>query len=325
MNAVGGVKGTRPATSVLSTPAAIAADAAAALRRRPSADITGVAFKWLLIGATVFAAGFLAVLLGVMIVDGRDVLSGNLWHFLTHGFSQRSAADAGIWQGIIGSLQVAFVTAAFAVPVGVATAIYLVEYADRTRFARTVELNIRNLAGVPSIVYGLLGLAVFVKALSDFTKGATIIAGGMTLAAMVLPIVVITSVEALKAVPSSLREAAYAVGATKWEVTSRQVLPAAVSTILTGTVLALARALGEAAPLILVGAATGFISFGDANLVETFTGPYTALPVLIFNFAHQPGADWGANAAAASVVILVLVLAVNGLAIYLRNRFEKQW
>ena len=311
--------------SVLSTPAGIATDAAAALRRRPGADVAGAAFKWLLIGATVFATGFLAVLLAVMIVDGWDVLSGNLWHFLTHGFSQRSAGEAGVWQGIIGSLQVALVTAVFAVPTGVATAIYLVEYAQGNRFARIVELNIRNLAGVPSIVYGLLGLAVFAQTLNGFTGGTTAIAGGMTLAAMVLPIVVITSVEALKAVPDSLREAAYGVGATKWEVLSRQVLPAALSTILTGTVLSLARALGEAAPLILVGAATGFMSFGDANVLETFTGPYTALPVLIFNFARQPGADWGANAAAASVIILVLVLAVNGLAIYLRNRFERQW
>ena len=311
--------------SVLSTPAGIAADTADALRRRPGADVAGAVFKWLLIGATVFATGFLAVLLAVMIVDGWDVLSGNLWHFLTHGFSQRSAAEAGVWQGIIGSLQVALVTGVFAVPIGVATAIYLVEYAQDSRFARIVELNIRNLAGVPSIVYGLLGLAVFVQTIHGFTQGKTVIAGGMTLAAMVLPIIVITSVEALKAVPSSLREAAYGVGATKWEVLSRQVLPAALSTILTGTVLALARALGEAAPLILVGAATGFLSFGDANMLETFTGPYTALPVQIFNFARLPGADWGVNAAAASVVILVLVLAVNGLAIYLRNRFEKQW
>ena len=311
--------------AVLTTPAGIATNAADVLRRRRGADVTGAVFKWLLIGATVFATGFLAVLLAVMIVDGWDVLSGNLWYFLTHGFSQRSAGEAGIWQGIIGSLQVALVTGVFAVPTGVATAIYLVEYAQDSRFARIVELNIRNLAGVPSIVYGLLGLAVFVKALQDFTQGKSVIAGGMTLAAMVLPIIVITSVEALKAVPSSLREAAYGVGATKWEVISRQVLPAALSTILTGTVLALARALGEAAPLILVGAATGFLSFGDANMLETFTGPYTALPVQIFNFARLPGADWGVNAAAASVVILVLVLAVNGFAIYLRNRFEKQW
>ena len=312
--------------AVLTSPAAIAADTADSLRRRPGADVAGSAFKWLLIGATVFATGFLAVLLAVMIVDGWAVLSGNLWHFLTHGFSQRSAAEAGVWQGIIGSLQVALVTGGFAVPIGVATAIYLVEYAQDSRFARIVELNIRNLAGVPSIVYGLLGLVVFVKAMEDVTNGKSVIAGGMTLAAMVLPIIVITSVEALKAVPDSLREAAYGVGATKWEVLSRQVLPAALSTILTGTVLALARALGEAAPLILVGAATGFLSFGDANVLETFTIPaYTALPVLIFNFARLPGADWGVNAAAASVIILVLVLAVNGLAIYLRNRFEKQW
>ncbi len=308
---------------LLSTPAGVASGVADQLRRRRGVEFS--AFKWLLIGATVFATGFLAVLLGVMLVDGWDVLSGQLWYFLTHGFSQRSAGEAGVWHGIVGSLQLAIVTGIFAVPIGIATGIYLVEYAQGSRFARIVELNVRNLAGVPSIVYGLLGLAVFVQTISGFTQGKTVIAGGMTLAAMVLPIIVITSVEALKAVPMSLREAAYAVGATKWEVLSRQVLPAALSAILTGNVLALGRALGEAAPLVLVGAATGFVSFGDANMLETFTGPFTALPVLIFNFARQPGAGWGVNAAAASVVILVLVLAVNGLAIYLRSRFEKKW
>jgi len=192
--------------SVLTTPADIATSHA--LRRRPGADVAGAVFKWLLIGATVFATGFLAVLLAVMIVDGWDVLSGNLWHFLTHGFSQRSAAEAGVWQGIIGSLQVALVTGVFAVPIGVATAIYLVEYAQDSRFARIVELNIRNLAGVPSIVYGLLGLAVFVQTIHGFTQGKTVIAGGMTLAAMVLPIIVIEgsgAVAALKKSGSLLR------------------------------------------------------------------------------------------------------------------------
>ncbi|MFT5530446.1 MAG: phosphate transport system permease protein [Candidatus Poriferisodalaceae bacterium] len=309
----------------LTTPASLARVQASDLARRRGADTSGSIFKWMLIGSTGFAVAFLGVLLVVMVVDGWSVLSGSLGHFLTNGFSQRSAADAGVSQGILGSLQIALVTAVFAVPIGIGTAVYLVEYAEDNRFARIVELNVRNLAGVPSIVYGLLGLSVFVKTLEGFTQGKTVIAGGMTLAAMVLPIVVITSVEGLKAVPSGIREAAYGVGATKWEVVVHQVLPAGLSTILTGTVLALARALGEAAPLILVGAATGFISFGDANALESFTGPFTALPVLIFNFARQPGDDWAANAAAASVVILALVLVVNGLAIHLRNRFEKKW
>lgn len=310
--------------AIVTTPAEVARTTAADLEKRAGADVVGAVFKWMLIGATTFATAFLAVLLVVMVVDGWSVLSGSLVHFLTHGFSQ-DVDNAGVWQGILGSFQIALVTMGFAIPIGVATAIYLVEYSGGSRFARLVELNVRNLAGVPSIVYGLLGLAVFVQTLESFTQGRTVIAGGMTLAAMVLPIVVITSVEALKAVPQELREAAYGVGATKWEVVSKQVIPAGASTILTGTVLALARALGEAAPLILVGAATGFISFGDANWLETFTGPFTALPVLIFNFARQPGEEWAANAAAASVVILVVVLLVNGCAIYLRNRFEKKW
>ncbi len=310
---------------VVTTPAGIARTTAQQLEKRSNADLAGSIFKWLLLGATAFATLFLVVLLVVMVVDGWSVLTGNLGTFLTEGFSQRSAADAGVWLGIVGSLQIALVTGVFAVPIGISTAVFLVEYSAGSRFARIVELNTRNLAGVPSIVYGILGMAVFVKTLEGFTQGKTVIAGGMTLAAMVLPIIVITTAEALKAVPQSLREAAYGVGATKWEVVSRQVLPAALPAILTGQVLALARALGEAAPLILVGAATGFISFGDANFFETFTGPFTALPVLIFNFARQPGQDWAANAAAASVVILVVVLLVNGAAIHLRNRFEKKW
>ncbi|HCB33947.1 MAG TPA: phosphate ABC transporter permease PtsA [Acidimicrobiaceae bacterium] len=309
---------------LLTTPSALSAETADRLRSR-HVDVAGMFFKTCLIGATVFAAGFLAVLLGVMIVEGWDVLTTRPLHFLTHGFSQTSAASAGVWHGIVGSLQLALITGVLAVPVGVATAVYLVEYASKSRFSRFVELNIRNLAGVPSIVYGLLGLAIFVKSLGSITHGKTVISGGLTLAALAMPIIVITSVEALKAIPTGIRESAYAVGATKWEVVSRQVLPAGLPTILTGTVLALARAAGEAAPLILVGAATGFFTFGDANVAETFTGPFTALPVLIFNFARQPGREWQANAAAASVVVMLLVLAINGAAIYLRNRFERRW
>lgn len=311
--------------SLLTSPASVATATAERLRRRPNADVGGVAFRWVLIVATLFATVALAVLGGVMIIDGWDTLSGRLWGFMTTGFSQRGAEESGIWYGLIGSLQLAFVTTALSVPVGVGTAVYLVEYAQGSRFARLVELNIRNLAGVPSIVYGLLGLAVFVNTLGSVTGGKSVIAGGMTLAAMALPIVVITSIEALKAVPQGIREAALAVGATKWEALSRQILPASLSTIMTGSVLSLARALGEAAPLVLVGAATGFMSFGDSNLLETFTGPFTALPVLIFNFARQPEAAWAVNAAAASVIILVLVLMVNGTAIYIRNRFEQKW
>ncbi|MDG2111508.1 MAG: hypothetical protein P8N02_02710 [Actinomycetota bacterium] len=178
---------------------------ALSLQRRRGADVPGAVFKATLIGATTFATAFLGVLLVVMVIDGWSVLSGNLTYFLTHGFSQRSAAKAGVWQGMLGSFQIAIVTAGFAVPVGVATAVYLVEYSGDSRFARIVELNVRNLAGVPSIVYGLLGLTVFVRTLEGFSQGKTVIAGGMTLAAMVLPIVVITTVEALKAVPQGLR------------------------------------------------------------------------------------------------------------------------
>ncbi len=311
--------------SVITTPAQIAEQVARQVARDGRKDVSGTLFRSALALATLASVLSLGVLLVVMVVDGWSVLTGRLGQFLGSGFSQRSAADAGVFHGILGSLQIALLTAVFAIPVGVGTAVYLVEYSRGGWFARLVELNIRNLAGVPSIVYGLLGLAVFVKTLGAFTQGKTVIAGGMTLAAMVLPLIVIASIEALRAVPQQLREAAYGVGATQWEAVTRQVLPAALPAVLTGIVLALSRALGEAAPLILVGAATGFISFGDASLAESFTGPFTAVPVLIFNFARQPGADWSENAAAASVVILAVVLVVNGLALYLRQRFERRW
>ena len=310
--------------AVLTSPALIAQQTAERLKPHRRADVAGGLFRWLLIGSTLFAVGFLVLLLVVMLVGGWDVIVGRPYDFVTSGFSQTSPEAAGVWHGIVGSLQMAFITATVAVPIGVATAVFLVEYAQGSRFARLVELNIRNLAGVPAIVYGMLGLAVFVNGLSSITNGKSVVAAGLTMSALVLPIVVITAVEGLKAVPSGIREAAYAVGATKWEALSRQVLPAAVATIFTGTVLALARAMGEAAPLVIVGAATGFMQFGDANTAETFFGPFTALPVLIFNFARQPGDEWRANAAAASVLILMLVLLVNGVAIYLRNRLEKK-
>ena len=245
--------------------------------------------------------------------------------FLTSDLNVQNAGVAGVGQAIRGTVTLAIIVMLVAIPLGVACAIYLEEYAGKSRMARLTQTNVRNLAGVPSIVYGLLGLAIFVQALRGATGGRTVLAGGLALSTLVLPIVVITASEALRAVPRSIREGALGVGATRWETIRSHVLPSAAPGILTGTVLSLARAAGEAAPVLLVGAATGLLSTGDQSLAEQLRGPFTALPVAIFSYARQPGGDYRAVAAAASLVLLVLVVIMNGASIWLRNRYERKW
>ena len=215
-----------------------------------------------------------------------------------------------------------------AFPVGIGAAVYIEEYARDTRLTRMINANIRNLAGVPSIVYGLLGLAIFVKALGAVTgpdvEGRSLISAGLTLAIMVLPIVIITSAEALRAVPLSIREAGYGVGATRWEVIRSHVLPYAAPGILTGTVLSLARAMGETAPLILVGATTGFLG-SNAGFFESFSERFTALPIIIFRWASLPDERFQALTAAAIMVLLAVLLMMNSVAIVLRNRYDRKW
>jgi len=327
--------------SVLTTPADIATSHA--LRRRPGADVAGAVFKWLLIGATVFATGFLAVLLAVMIVDGWDVLSGNLWHFLTHGFSQRSAAEAGVWQGIIGSLQVALVTGVFAVPIGVATAIYLVEYAQDSRFARIVELNIRNLAGVPSIVFGVFGLGFFVYAVGgtidnlfypEALPTPTFGTGGIlwasfTLALLTVPVVIVSTEEGLSAVPREYREGSLALGATKFESMLRVILPCALPGILTGLILAVARATGEVAPLML----TGVVKLAPALPLDHhfpflhFERKFMHLGFHIFDVGFQsPNVEAAKPMVYVTTLVLVMVVIVLNLsAVALRNYMQKKF
>ena len=210
-------------------------------------------------------------------------------------------------------------------PLGIAAAVYVEEYAGDGRIRRFVTASIRNLAGVPSIVYGLLGLAIFVRLLGGLTGGRTLMSGGLTLAILVLPVVIITSAEAIRAVPDTIREAGFGVGATRWEVVRHHVLPSAAPGILTGVVLSFARALGETAPLLLVGGAPGFFATGDQGLVETVRGPYTALPAVIFNWSRESFREFGNLAAAAIVVLLAVLTLVNALAIVLRNRYERNW
>jgi phosphate transport system permease protein len=240
------------------------------------------------------------------------------------------ASRSGVWQGLVGSLILTGFVAVIALPIGIAAAIYLQEYARDTRTNRLLIANIRNLAGVPSVVYGIFGLVVFVKAMRAVTGpdtyGKSFVSGGLTLAVLVMPIVILITMEALRAVPRSIREGAYGVGATRWEVVRSHVLPYAAPGIFTGAILALARAFGETAPLLLVGAVTGYINTpAGRGIAEILQGQYTALPTQVFAWAKLPGAEWRANTAAAIIVLLAAILVVNLFAILLRNRYARKW
>jgi phosphate transport system permease protein len=317
-----------------STGGAVEGRVAQALRGDRS-DVKGRAFEVALVACLLLSLLILAVLIGSILTDGLPVYTERGWEFLDNGLSG-SSRRAGISQGIIGSFWIAVAVVALAIPIGVGAAIYLEEYAPRNRLTSFIELNIRNLAGVPSVVYGLLGLAIFVETFGGFTQNAgverrTLAAAGVTLAVLVMPIVVITTAEALRAVPQALREGAYGVGATRWEVIRSQVLPYAAPGILTGALLSIARAVGEAAPLIVVGAVTGFFTQGAgldvANVVDPghLSDRFVALPSVVTTWAKQPEEEFKAvNSAAAIIAMLVFVLLINSIAIVLRNRFEKK-
>ncbi|MFZ8998945.1 MAG: phosphate ABC transporter permease PstA [Ilumatobacteraceae bacterium] len=303
---------------------AAARDLTQALTRRKF-DVRSKIVEVCLILATALSLLILLILILDLIVRGAPIWAERPWGFLTGNLNSQNPETAGVGQAIRGTIILCLVVVVVAFPLGIACAVYLEEYSGSSKLARVIETNVRNLAGVPSIVYGLLGLAIFVQALGDVTGGRTVFAGGLALSALVLPIVVITASEALRAVPRSIREGALGVGATPWETLRSHVLPSASPGILTGTVLSLARAAGEAAPILLVGAATGLLRTGDQSYVEQLRGPFTGLPVSIFSYARQPGADFRALTAAASLVLLVLVLAMNGVSIWLRNRYERKW
>ncbi len=293
------------------------------LRRKP--DIRGAAFQFVMLFSLSISIGVLVVLLYTVVSDAWPVLSTRLGDFVT-GTLAPDAARAGISQGLKGTFYLCLIVAVVAFPLGIAAAIYLEEYAPKTRLSSFIEVNIRNLAGVPSVVYGILGLAIFVNGwgISAITGGRSPLAGGLTLAALVLPVVIITSQEAIRAVPSTLREAGFGVGATKWEVIKDHILPYAAPGILTGTLLSIARAAGEAAPLLLVGTITGFISNSpgwlDARQVQD---KFAAMPTIITTWAKQPDEGFSVeNAAAAIVVLVAFVILLNSVAILLRNKFE---
>jgi phosphate transport system permease protein len=259
---------------------------------------------------TVLSLGVLAALLVDVASDGLSRLS---WQFVT-SFPSRRPETAGIYAAFIGSIFVIGLTALIATPVGVGAALYLEEYAGRGRWSRLVEINIANLAGVPSIIYGVLGLALFVRAVGF---GRSVLAGAATLALLVLPVVILSTREALRAVPPSLREGSYALGATRWQTIWHQVLPVALPGILTGLILALSRAIGETAPLIMIGALT-YVPFAPDGIWS----PFTVLPIQIFNWVSRPQAEFLRNAAAGIIVLLGVLLLMNGLAAWIRDRAQ---
>lgn len=272
--------------------------------------VVGAVFAGVAAAATLVGIVSLGVLLWDLAVDGFPRLD---WAFLS-SFASRFPERAGVKAALAGSIWLLGLTALIAFPVSVAAAIYLEEYAPRNWITRLIQLNIANLAGVPSIVYGILGLALFVRALG---LGRSVISGALTLALLILPVIIIAAQEAIRAVPPSIREAAYGLGATRWQMVRLQVLPMAMPGILTGTILALSRAVGEVAPLIMVGA-VGFIAFTPKGLGD----PFTVLPLQIYNWISRPQAEFHQLAAAGILVLLILLLSMNAVAIVLRNRYQ---
>lgn len=253
----------------------------------------------------------LAVLLVHLTAEGVGRLS---WDFINN-FPSRFPNKAGVKAALWGSVWVMTITAVFSIPIGVATALFLEEYMPKNKVWHILQVNIANLAGMPSIIYGLLGLAIFVRFMG---LDRSVLAGGLTLALLVLPVIIIASQEAIRAVPRTLREAAYALGAMKWQVLFGQVLPAAVPGIMTGIILSISRAMGETAPLIMMGALT-YVAF----VPESVNDPFTALPIQIFNWASRPQADFHSVAAAGIVVLLILLFLMNLIAIFIRQKFQR--
>jgi phosphate transport system permease protein len=272
-------------------------------------------FQGAMLGCLAVAIVTLVVLLAQVVVKGAGSLSLDFFTNYGSAFPE----NAGIRAALLGTLWLMGVCAIFIIPVGVATAVYLEEYADHDRWHnRFIEVNIQNLAAVPSIIYGILGLAFLVRGPLDL--GRVVLAGGLTLGLLVLPVVIIAGREAIRAVPPSIREGSMALGATKWQTTWKQVLPASISGIATGVILALSRAIGETAPLILLGAPI-FITSDPTGLDSVFT----AMPLQAFNWLSQPQDEFKELAAAAILVLMAVLLLTNALAIWLRNRYEQKW
>jgi phosphate transport system permease protein len=272
-------------------------------------------FSVLVLTATLIGLVVLAILLVDIAWDGVPRLS---WDFIT-SFPSVTPENAGIWPALLGSLWLLLITTIVSVPLGVGAAIYLEEYAPDNWLTRLIEINISNLAGVPSIIYGLLGLAIFVNLLGPITGGESVISGALTLSLLILPVIIIATREALRAIPVSVREGGIALGATRWEVIWSHLLPMAVPGALTGSILALSRAIGETAPLIVVGAAT-YITFAPDGPLSA----YSALPIQIYAWVSQPQPAFQVIAAAGIVVLMAVLVLTTSVAIYLRNRYQRR-
>ncbi len=289
--------------------AAVANEFSEDVRRRHR---VGTVFAAIFFLSTLFGLVVLLALIIDVVVSGAAWLD---WQFLT-SYPSRFPERAGIKSAIVGSIFVIGLTALIAVPVGIAAAVYLEEYAPKHWLFGLVQINIANLAGVPSVLYGILGLAVFVRFMA---LERSLIAGALTMTLLTLPVIIISTQEALRAVPQGLRESAFALGATRWQVIWSHLLPTAAPGILTGVILSLSRAIGETAPLIMIGALT-FVAFLPESIMDSFT----VLPIQIFNWTARPQAEFRHLAAAAIIVLLVVLLLMNLSAILLRNRFERQ-
>ena len=274
------------------------------------------AFTWLVTGASLVGVVVLALLLIDVVKDGSSMLS---LEFLTSFPSQIFPENGGIYPALVGSLWLLGLTGLISVPLGLGAAVYLEEYAQDTRINRMIEINISNLAGVPSVIYGLLGLGIFVELLAPVTGGGSVLTGALTLSLLILPVIIVATREALRAIPDSMREGGYALGATQWEVIWSHLLPRALPGALTGIILALSRAVGEAAPILVVG----------VSLYQTYVtaGPfdgYMALPTQIYDWISRPQEVFQSSAAAGIVVAMAVLLLANSFAIWLRNRFQQR-
>jgi phosphate transport system permease protein len=315
------------ATRTVAARSATREDVRRALAGRRS-DIAGMLLQLILLLTLVIILGVLITLLLRVAIVAIPLLAERGSAFVTSGYSSLPE-NAGIKQALIGSLWLMVFVILLALPLGVGAAVYMEEYARDNKLTRFINTNIRNLAGVPAIVYGILGLAVFVELMGSFlgpgsVEGKSLLAGGFTIALMVLPIFIITTQEALRAVPNSIREAAFGVGATHWEVIRSHVLPYAAPGILTGSILSVGRALGETAPLIMVGAVTGFLAT-SGNLFDHLQQRFTSMPTLIFAYVKKPQPEFQDLAAATILVLIVMVFFINLTAIVLRNRYERKW
>jgi phosphate transport system permease protein len=269
-------------------------------------------FKVWGIACTLLGLVLLLIFLGNIFMDGIQRIN---WSFLMN-LPSRSSEKAGIYTALMGSIWILSLTTIIALPIGIAAAIYLEEYSKKNKLSSLLEVNISNLAGVPSIIYGLLGLEIFVRIME---MGASVLAGSLTLGLLILPIVIVSTREALKAVPKSIRDASFAMGASKWQTVYLQVLPASFGGILTGIILALSRAVGETAPLIVIGA-LAYVPFAPLSPMDQFS----VLPIQIFNWITRPQSGFVENAAAAIIILLLITFVMNGIAVYFRNKWQKK-